>query len=84
MYSVSLAGSGDLVMDNFETEEDAYVWLRFQYGYDSPPESEDVWFEGFVIEPSEEAGSMASGFDWMRFKNEDTGFDGFGTGFEPS
>lgn len=84
MYSVSLAGSGDLVMDNFKTEEDAYVWLRFQYGYNSPPESEDVWFEGFVIEPEEEAGSMASGFDWMRFKNEDIGFDGFGTGFKPS
>ena len=84
MYSVSLAGSGDLVMDNFETEKDAYVWLRFQYGYNSPPESEDVWFEGFVIEPSEEAGSMSSGFDWMRFKEEDTVHDGFGTGFEPS
>jgi hypothetical protein len=41
-------------------------------------------FEGFVIESEEEAGSMASGFDWMRFKNEDTGHDGFGTGFEPS
>ena len=54
MYSVSLAGSGDLVMDNFKTEEDAYVWLRFQYGYNSPPESEDVWFEGFVIEPEDE------------------------------
>jgi hypothetical protein len=51
MYSVSLAGSGDIVMDNFETEEDAYVWLRFKYGYNSIPDGEEAWFEGFVIEP---------------------------------
>jgi len=79
MYSVSLAGSGDLVMDNFETEEDAYVWLRFEYSHRYTPEQEDVWLEGFVIEPSE-----VFCRDWMRFKNEDTVHDGFGTGFEPS
>ena len=51
MYSVSLAGSGDLVMDNFQSEEEAYVWLRFKYGYNSIPDGEEAWFEGFVIEP---------------------------------
>jgi hypothetical protein len=38
-------------MDNFKTEEDAYVWLRFKYGYNSIPDGEEAWFEGFVIEP---------------------------------
>jgi len=51
MFSVSLAGSGDLLMDGFKTEEEAYTWMRFKYGYDSIPEGFEPWFEGFIIEP---------------------------------
>ena len=49
--SVAVLSKPQVIGDNFETEEDAYVWLRFKYGYNSIPDGEEAWFEGFVIEP---------------------------------
>ena len=47
-YSVSLAGSGDLIKDGFRTEEDAYKWLKklLQLNTGSLPEA----LESYVVE----------------------------------
>ena len=54
-YSVSLAGSGDLIKDGFRTQEDAYKWLKklLQLNTGSLPEA----LESYVVEKEIESGN---------------------------
>jgi|GEM_PF-6713067 hypothetical protein len=77
MYSIILSASGELVEDGFADEQEAFEWLKVQYGV-NPPEDFETWLRGFALVSEDQS------FDWMRYRHGgDVAHDGWGdSGFE--